>query len=99
MDQYSDIVNKFVEQLEYDKEYGRNRAFSAQTWQFILSSIDITDSCVLQFSRRDMENNEFQEFFDFIDGNGYKVLSGRDPMTGTITFAVRPIPRVNYDIE
>lgn len=32
MDQYSDIVNKFVEQLEYDKEYGRNRAFSAQTW-------------------------------------------------------------------
>lgn len=53
----------------------------------------------MQFSRRDMENNEFQEFFDFIDGNGYKVLSGRDPMTGTITFAVRPIPRVNYDIE
>lgn len=99
MDQYPDIVDKFVKQLEYDKEYGKNRAFSSYAWKLILANINIISPLELQLSQYDMNNTEFQEFFDFIDGNGYKVLTERDPITGIFTVIIRPIPRENYDIK
>lgn len=99
MDQYFIIVDKFVKQLEYDKEYGKSRAFSSYAWRVILNTTDVTQPFVLQFSPQDLEDKEYQEFFDFIDGNGYEVLTERNPIIGIITFAVKPILRVNYDIK
>ena len=99
MDDYFIIVDKFVKQLEYDKEYGKSRAFSSYAWRVILNTTDVTQPFVLQFSRQDLDDKEYQEFFDFIDGNGYEVLTERNPIIGIITFAVKPILRVNYDIE
>lgn len=99
MDDYFIIVDKFVKQLEYDKEYGKSRAFSSYAWRVILNTTDVTQPFVLQFSRQDLDDKEYQEFFDFIDGNGYEVLTERNPIIGIITFAVKPILRVNYDIK
>lgn len=99
MDQYSVIVDKFVKQLEYDKEYGKSRALLSYAWRVILATTDVTKPFVLQFSRQDLDDKEYQEFFDFIDGNGYEVLTERNPIIGIITFAVKPILRVSYDIE
>ena len=99
MDQYPVIVNKFVKQLEYDKEYGRSRAISSYAWQVILATTDVTQPFVLQFSRQDLEDKEYQEFFDFIDGNGYEVLTERNPIIGIIIFAVKPILREDYGIK
>lgn len=99
MDQYFIIVDKFVKQLEYDKEYGKSRAFSSYAWRVILTTTDVTQPFILQFSRQDLDDKEYQEFFDFIDGNGYEVLTERNPIIGIITFAVKPILRENYGIK
>lgn len=96
---YDMVVEKFIKQLKYDKEYGKSMAFSSNAWKLILTHINVTQPSELQLSLYDMNNTEFQEFFDFIDGNGYKVLTERNPITGTFIFAIRPILRENYDIK
>ena len=71
-----EVVEEFMRQIKYDKEYAMKMIEESFSWSF---AVDLTyNRGVVLYAISDADESVYREFAEFVEGNGYRVTRKKD---------------------